>query len=260
MGRMHARCLVQHLETRKFRAFTLIELLVVIAIIAILAAILFPVFARARENARRSSCQSNLKQIGLGVRMYSQDYDETLPPISINAAARATPSNPYGWADSLQPYLKSTQIFRCPSDTDTVEFATTGPFAEGPDPTDYVKGYTSYWMNSLADKQSDAAFKFPVQTILLGDGGGGQTANARYSNNGCHQSRGGLAAVCDGTEGSKAYISGTGYKRHLDGTNHAFADGHVKWQKGDGTHYSTVVKNGNVKHANAGGNPTFSLD
>src|SRR5471032_187855 len=72
----------------KFKGFTLIELLVVIAIIAILAAILFPVFARARENARRASCQSNLKQIGLGFQQYSQDYDERFP-IALSSAGNA---------------------------------------------------------------------------------------------------------------------------------------------------------------------------
>ena len=95
----------------KKSAFTLIELLVVIAIIAILAAILFPVFARARENARRSSCQSNLKQIGLGVMQYVQDYDEKYP-------LNNTPGYTGGfaqWEYRLQPYVKSTQIFRCPS-------------------------------------------------------------------------------------------------------------------------------------------------
>ena len=86
------------------KAFTLIELLVVIAIIAILAAILFPVFARARENARRASCQSNLKQMGLGIIQYTQDYDEFLP-------------NGQNWANQTFPYVKSTQIYSCPSDS-----------------------------------------------------------------------------------------------------------------------------------------------
>ncbi len=101
-------------------AFTLIELLVVIAIIAILAAILFPVFARARENARRSSCQSNRKQIGLGVFQYIQDYDEKFPPAIGLGSATGTQAGgngrPVGWADASQPYLKSTQIYQCPSE------------------------------------------------------------------------------------------------------------------------------------------------
>jgi prepilin-type N-terminal cleavage/methylation domain-containing protein/prepilin-type processing-associated H-X9-DG protein len=111
------------------KAFTLIELLVVIAIIAILAAILFPVFGRARENARRSSCMSNLKQIGLGTMQYAQDYDEKLYPHRFNLAAGTTnslASQPGSqisgtalqrefWPALLQPYIKSWQIFVCPS-------------------------------------------------------------------------------------------------------------------------------------------------
>src|SRR3712207_5626414 len=91
--------------------FTLIELLVVIAIIAILAAILFPVFAKARENARRASCQSNLKQIGLGFAQYVQDYDGVYPKDEGGNNAN------FAWAAVLQPYLKSTQIYNCPSAT-----------------------------------------------------------------------------------------------------------------------------------------------
>jgi len=88
------------------RGFTLIELLVVIAIIAILAAILFPVFARARENARRASCSSNLKQIGLGLLQYSQDYDEKF---------MTDWDGVHSYKQSIQPYLKSAQIWACPS-------------------------------------------------------------------------------------------------------------------------------------------------
>lgn len=101
----------------KKKGFTLIELLVVIAIIAILAAILFPVFARARENARRASCQSNLKQIGLGVLQYTQDYDEKYPSRYMNYTPANSTTNGVAWREAIQPYVKSTQLFACPSNT-----------------------------------------------------------------------------------------------------------------------------------------------
>src|SRR5436189_260745 len=92
----------------KRSGFTLIELLVVIAIIALLAAILFPVFARARENARKSSCANNLKQIGLGIMQYTQDYDEMYP-------FRCNASSNISWRSYSFPYVKSVQLYMCPS-------------------------------------------------------------------------------------------------------------------------------------------------
>src|SRR5688500_12861258 len=110
------------------RGFTLIELLVVIAIIALLAAILFPVFARARENARKSSCQNNLKQIGLGIKQYVQDYDE-MYPMRGNAIGN--------WQQQIFPYIKTTQLFACPSNTDN-KFTVTQPAgAKPPIPRSY---------------------------------------------------------------------------------------------------------------------------
>ena len=103
--------------------FTLIEILVVVAIISILAAILFPAFGRARENARRSSCQSNLKQIGLGIMQYSQDYDEQMISGQTNGVL---------WKEMLQPYVKSKQIFACPSNPNKDAMATNFPVSYGP--------------------------------------------------------------------------------------------------------------------------------
>ena len=104
----------------KSRAFTLIELLVVIAIIAILAAILFPVFAQAREKARQTACISNQKQIGLGLTQYVQDYDEAFPFNWSGAAFNISRLNPapssYKWMDAIFPYVKNEQVFTCPSD------------------------------------------------------------------------------------------------------------------------------------------------
>jgi prepilin-type N-terminal cleavage/methylation domain-containing protein/prepilin-type processing-associated H-X9-DG protein len=97
----------------KRRGFTLIELLVVIAIIAILAAILFPVFAKAREKARQISCLSNCKQLGLGVMMYAQDYDETYPRGCFLDGGKV---NDWTWTIQLQPYVSNNQVFVCPSD------------------------------------------------------------------------------------------------------------------------------------------------
>ena len=98
---------------REKRGFTLIELLVVIAIIAILAAILFPVFSRAREQARKSACLSNEKQIGMALMMYIQDWDETFPWWKIKCLFGD--HNGLYWTEQLMPYLKNTQILLCPS-------------------------------------------------------------------------------------------------------------------------------------------------
>src|SRR2546421_3080788 len=115
-GRSPSRVRSSYVMMRR-RGFTLIELLVVIAIIAILAAILFPVFATARESARATSCLSNSKQIALGQLMYVQDYDETIiPSFNVNRYVNPRAAQEIGcWVNLIQPYIKNRQILLCPS-------------------------------------------------------------------------------------------------------------------------------------------------
>ena len=210
-------------------AFTLIELLVVIAIIAILAAILFPVFARARENARRSSCQSNLKQMALGVLQYNQDYDQFFPlHTNSNSSGPWTATHIKGWADAIQPYVKSTQILKCPSATGT------------PSDDPGTSGYTQYYYNlrlswdpftNTVKANQEASLSRTSQTILFGDSINGSAAQATLGceitgANGCRAD--GLAMLPDTRDTAPSA------PRHLEGHNFAFCDGHVKWFKLEG--------------------------
>jgi len=122
---------------RLCRGFTLIELLVVIAIIAILAAILFPVFARAREKARQASCQSNLRQLGLAVLMYSQDYDETYPAFAYTPDG----SSFFTAFDAVVPYIKNQQILACPDDKQGRVNAAAGPIMVTAPPCSYAANF-----------------------------------------------------------------------------------------------------------------------
>jgi len=126
------------MTSRKHGGFTLIELLVVIAIIAILAAILFPVFAQAREQARKISCLSNTKQLSLSVLMYVQDYDETFPLSEASDPSAKPPSpdfqsNSASWLNMCQPYIKSWQLAICPD----ADFKHA-------DPVNYLDPFLSY--------------------------------------------------------------------------------------------------------------------
>lgn len=247
--------------------FTLIELLVVIAIISILAAILFPVFARARENARRASCQSNLKQIGLAFMQYNQDYDERFPKMIISSYTNANlHGQPFGWADALQPYVKSRQLYQCPSEP-------TKPYARA-----IGSGYSDYWFNSRLQNKSLASVNQSSLTILSGDGAGSVTGNAYvgsgiYGYIGCNVTTpaGGLPpyhASCGGSPHvanvahSIQNLGGNALGRHLDGANFLFADGHVKWFKGQGNPIDNTpqIFNYLVTHEMANGKPTFSPD
>ena len=172
--------------------FTLIELLVVIAIIAILAAILFPVFARAREKARQASCQSNLKQAILAGLMYAQDYDERLCPHSLNPAS--TEGYPM-WYDLLQPYVKNQQLQQCPSYAGAMGYGWTVLIPKGP-PSGTPLGQIVK----------------PAESIIVAD----NNATRGFL-------RGGI-----GTCGHGDCVNGVFMARHNDVGNCAFADGHVK--------------------------------
>jgi len=148
------------MNTRR-TGFTLIELLVVIAIIAILAAILFPVFAQAREKARQTSCLSNLKQIGLGFMQYVQDNDETYPLVDYNATVFG--SQPV-MLNGLDPYIKSHAVWFCPDNSD---FYKTSPDVA------YAGGITSYMVWAWKDYGTQgAAYTIPASQITLDNAAG----------------------------------------------------------------------------------------
>jgi prepilin-type N-terminal cleavage/methylation domain-containing protein len=195
--------------------FTLIELLVVIAIIAILAAILFPVFAQAREKARSATCLSNNKQIGLAVAMYMQDYDTTYPAQKgdgIFVFAAKNKDNGQNYYDELTPYIKNGQVWICPSDIlnpndKTVRMA---PPAMG------------YHMNGnliTATGLSEATVAAPANCMLMRESGAGIVWNQAYLRP--------YANGCDAIVGWK----GPGGKNgpHMDGYNFLLADTHAKY-------------------------------
>ncbi len=224
--------------------FTLIELLVVIAIIALLAAILFPVFARARESARRASCLSNLKQIGIGLAQYTQDFDERLPSWYVYDTAYR-----YVWADSVQPYVKSTQIFRCPSHVNTVD-TTLGFLGEdsftATNFTDSSK-LLSYAVNGWAFAGSTsgegihiARVQQPASTFIVGEG------KETTLNNG---------PISYGLHWKSGIGEGDIPERHFDGSNYLFVDGHAKWLKTLGKQVTT----GSTSNCLAAGNHTEAV-
>ena len=162
-----------HLRLRQRRAFTLIELLVVIAIIAILAAILFPVFARAREAARRSSCITNVRQLGMATMQYVQDYDERFPPRMPDPPAGAAypckPCRTIDWRPWVRPYIKNEQLFVCPSDFGVPANFTADPTLGGPVGRDPSKGGygTSYCLNTVMTRLGTlAAIQMPADTYM----------------------------------------------------------------------------------------------
>ena len=179
-------------------AFTLIELLVVIAIIAILAAILFPVFGRARENARRSSCQSNLKQIGLALEQYTQDFDERYPFADHSGGS---------WRAVIQPYLKSTQVFRCPSNTaNTTQDSYAAVVARW---GDYAGAMNVNWIGGGIRPTSLSQFPSPSTTLV--------TVETRSSDSWFMFDRDLPTSNCQQL-----------WSGHMGTANYLFVDGHVK--------------------------------
>ena len=240
-------------KIRDYKAFTLIELLVVIAIIAILAAILFPVFARARENARRSSCQSNLKQIGLGMLQYSQDYDEKLVNawFGPNGYDNSGPTNGrYKWMDAIQPYIKSTQLFTCPSNSNGLTTGATGSFIPALQlPSDSNQNYGSYAINvayfdgalsgtgdrapgNSSPPVAMASVEEPATTIWAGDGNGGYSIAWGGGTNTADPSEPAITNIGSiPSIGSGGLQDGSIVERHLETTNVLYVDGHVKSSK-----------------------------
>jgi prepilin-type N-terminal cleavage/methylation domain-containing protein/prepilin-type processing-associated H-X9-DG protein len=229
------KLLPMHALSRKQKGFTLIELLVVIAIIAILAAILFPVFARARENARRASCQSNMKQLGLGLIQYAQDNDSHLLLVKNNYAVGGKIMVP------LFPYIKSDEVFRCPSAPKNMSnynisgSAPNGSYMYG---TTYGVPIVANWgsRRSIAMQQGDdAGFgagqyigttlidNFPAPALQCAFAETRDPVTANYENFGYGWDN--FSGLGFPTE---THVHKT---RHFDGSNYAYLDGHVKWLK-----------------------------
>lgn len=223
---------------RRGKGFTLIELLVVIAIIAILAAILFPVFARARENARRASCQSNQKQIGLAFLQYTQDYDERYPG---DLMWTPTGAGSRGWMSIIQPYLKSEQIMRCPSDP--ISDVNSVPRGVGGGTTQQAGGWwggitpfrLSYGYNNNLSQVNQAAITSVATTVMLTDTGGLPNP-ARPSHEWNPEPAGFIiddtttAEVSAGSANNDHHYTAP-IARHLEMCNVLWADGHVKAMK-----------------------------
>ena len=228
-----------NLKSANKKAFTLIELLVVIAIIAILAAILFPVFAKARENARRSSCISNMKQIGLGIMQYSQDYDSNYP-ISITSYNGSNLS----WRQAIQPYIKSTQVQQCPSNTNK---DTPTHLANGTYPATFVSyAANSSTVNTLVEDSradglgimgnsfpvSEALISVPAQCIAVVESTArNSTFDIRATGTFAQETSAPPATPFTAATLAASGSNGHLFSGHLGTANFLYADGHVKSQK-----------------------------
>jgi prepilin-type N-terminal cleavage/methylation domain-containing protein/prepilin-type processing-associated H-X9-DG protein len=210
----------QRAKTRS-RGFTLIELLIVIAIITLLAAILFPVFSRARENARRASCQSNLKQIGLGLIQYTQDYDETYPlthHLGSGSAAPFTDSD--AWTLRIEPYVKSRQLYLCPSK----ENKTDGNIGYIGNNFMFGRPTSNSPCNSTPIPVRVATVDEPALAVWVYDRVGTTNSTSLSNAPGYNTGTCAQSAALIGNSGQLKFIDGI----HLETYNTLFADGHVK--------------------------------
>jgi len=196
--------------------FTLIELLVVIAIIAILAAILFPVFAKAREKARQASCTCQLKEIGLAVLMYAGDYDDRL----IDHCGQTTANC---WAVSLFPYVKNAEVWRCPSYGGTDMFGIWRDYANGPSHDFSPRLPRSYAWNLMIDNRLMAEIDKPAVVPCVADCDGTGWMAPMHS---C------IGFTDFGATGACATKYARISPRHNEGAVLALLDGHAKWYKG----------------------------
>jgi len=215
----------------RMRAFTLIELLVVIAIISIFAAILFPVFARARENARRASCMSNMKQIALACVMYTQDYDGALFPYEYQTSTNTAGSE----MKVISPYIKNTQVFRCPSSAQSYATPAGSTVNCNADPTFFYCSSYGFPAVAASDNQKAVLLNLnwggnviildsipePSQTCLLAE-----TKKLVDTINSW-----GYTHFYANSADLSGYDGAVVPDRHLEGSNYAFIDGHVKWLK-----------------------------
>jgi prepilin-type N-terminal cleavage/methylation domain-containing protein/prepilin-type processing-associated H-X9-DG protein len=196
------------------KGFTLIELLVVIAIIAILAAILFPVFAKAREKARQASCLSNMRQMGTAFAMYAQDYDEVCVDDSAIPGYPVLTGGMCSWRFKLQPYIKNWQVYSCPNGNRTDPSSTAWQYRD------------NYGINGNILGATLASMTAPANCIAMGDSShwyGNQGTGAAFAYPSVALPGGPGCGSCTVTS---QVDKGT---RHNGGSNLAFCDGHAKW-------------------------------